>query len=93
MSLDEHIEMAMSALTLFGLGIGCETEYMALLVIAEAARLLHNHGVFDPRPKAEELAKSARELLAKMTEERGQREALSKEAAKAFAAPDNGQVH
>jgi hypothetical protein len=55
MTLEEHIEVAVGALTAVGLGLACITEYQALLVIAEAARIVHGHTNFDPHAAAEAL--------------------------------------
>lgn len=76
LSLGEHIELAMTALTVFGLGIACETEYQALLVIAETARLLHGHSGFDPRAEAEKLAQRAREVYAEAAIQRAKMEQI-----------------
>lgn len=52
MTLDDHIELALGALTAMGLGLACETEYRALLVIAEAAKIVHGHSQFEPQDDA-----------------------------------------
>lgn len=84
MTLDQHIEMAMGALTLFGLGLGCETEYRALLVIAEVAKQMHGHAAFDPLPRATELVTMAKAEIAR-------RKAAAENPP--HYVPDNGQVH
>jgi hypothetical protein len=73
LSLDDHIEQAMVALTMFGAGIACEQEYQALLVIAEVAKILHGHAVYCPVVKAQELAEKCRQME---TAEKVSREAL-----------------
>lgn len=85
LSLDEHIEMTMTALTLFGVGIGCETQYHALLVITEIARRLHNHPDFDPREIVEDYVRRAEAV-------RAQSEPAQPEVV-AVLFPDNGKVH
>lgn len=89
MSLEEHIQNAMSALTFFGMGIGCETEYRALLIIAEVAKQLRGHGDFDPLPMATELVTRAR---AEIERRRKAREKAETEGPVNYI-PDNGQVH
>lgn len=88
LSLDDHIELAITALTLFGLGLGCETEYRALLVLAETARLVHGHAAFDPRAEAEKLVQQAREAEAKVAVVRAEMEQSA-----LMAMTDGGPVH
>lgn len=86
MSLEEHIEIVMAALTTFGLGMACETEYHALLILAETGKLLHGHRDFDPRPAAEALVRQALALRAKIA-------AAPAVGSDVFPAPDNHIVH
>lgn len=89
MSLDEHAELIMSALTIFGLGIGCETEYQALLCIAESAKILHGHAEYDPKPIAQKWADAAKVEI----ERRRAEEQTATVHDPVFPAPDNGIVH
>ncbi len=82
MSLDDHIEVILTALTLFGVGVQCETAYRAILVIAEAAKSLHNHADFD----ASELAQT---FVERVTDARVRLEA----AQLAAMPPTDGPVH
>lgn len=84
MSRMEHIEQAMAALTVFGLGLDCETGYQALLVIVTVAQLLHGHAAYDPLPEAKILAERAQRMAA---------ESEARANSQIFPAPDNGQVH
>lgn len=80
LSLDEHIDVAMTALTMFGLGFGCETEYRAMCVILETARVLNGHRDFDPREEAEKLIEAARAAYAKAASQRAEMEQAALEA-------------
>lgn len=64
LTLDEHVEVAISALTMFGQGIGCQKTYQALLVIAELARRRHGHAPFDPAEMVEEYMRGLQEAEA-----------------------------
>jgi hypothetical protein len=81
MSLRDHLDIAASALDFFGLGLRCETEYHALLVLAEAARLKHDFATYDPLPEAEKLLEEAAQIAEGETN-----------APPAYVR-DNGQVH
>lgn len=94
MSLQEHAELIMSALTMFGLGIGCETEYQALLCIAECAKILHGHAEYDPTPQAQAWADDAKKLRAALALEEAETDARDGvDPPLIFPAPDNGKVH
>lgn len=92
LSIDEHVEMTMTALTLFGVGIGCETQYRALMVIAEVARRLHRHAHFDPREKADEIEQRAREAQLR-AEAHTATEAHTASSGSGFEMSGDEQVH
>lgn len=89
--LMDHIALALTALTTFGLGIACETEYQALLVIAETARQLHGHRAFDPGPEAEALVTRTRAAV--QTRDNAEATPSTLHDMTVFPAPDNGQIH
>lgn len=97
LSLYEHVEMTMTALTLFGVGLGCETQYHALLVLAEIARRLHGHALgFDPNAQAEEIMKQAYEAHARALNNAlgsQQPETHAAPSAEAIEVPGTKQVH
>lgn len=66
--LDEHIAQIMTALARAGLGVACEEEYRALLVLAETARRVHGHADFDPREKAAAIVEDARQMVKRGTD-------------------------
>lgn len=88
MSLEEHLELLVTAMTMFGLGIGCQTEYQTLLVLAEVSKRLNGWPDYDPGPKAEEIVKARRAY-----EEAQQKIQDARRDHLLFPAPDNGQVH
>lgn len=91
MTLDEHIEVAMAALTMFGGGLACETTYHALLVIADVSRILHGHAEYDPSQKADELVNQVLAMKARLLQEQAERAQPSTEGV--FPAPDSGKIH
>lgn len=88
LSLDEHMELTLSAMTTFGIAVACPEQYKALLVIAEAARQLHGHPAFDPTEIAARMVWEAREHAKRQAERRE-----VKRHREVFPAPDNGIMH
>lgn len=63
-TVEEHLELIVSALTLFSQGIGCAKTYQALLVLAELARRRHGHEPYDPTEMVNRYMVRAAELEA-----------------------------
>lgn len=93
LSLDAHVEMTVTALTLFGVGIGCEIQYRALLVLAEIARRLHGHPVFDPTAAADKIEIDARNAYAHERHAQAATERHVEPSREAIETPGSGQVH
>lgn len=88
MSIEEHLEILVTAMTMFGLGVACETEIKALLVLAEVGKRLGKFADFDPGPMAEKIITAREEYLNNKEKiEKARRDHLL------FPAPDNGKVH
>jgi hypothetical protein len=87
-TLESHLQTTRIALGLVGAGLRCVEQYQALLILAEEARIIHGHPVYDPGPMAQIEAEKARELLRQTKE----RQRVMESEIVSFV-PGNGKMH